>query len=545
MATLTGYVLQSPENSLFAVVPPWLANPVFNTHPIGYDQSGFIYGPMTSTQPVDENPQNFGGYVLTNFAADFYNRMTLEPPLIDAGNVSSNQVRTISLFNGFFTPVTITSILQSLTDGIVLTGISAPLLMQPLSTIIFTATISTEGPPDINADFQFTFDSYTPLVLHIGGSRIIVIPYQAIAGFEEELEWLSEVITANDGSEQRIQHRQKPRQSFNGQYFVPYDQVSRVDNIVYGWLGKRWAIAVWSESQITTLPTSTDTIPCETGTTDIRAGGLVMIWANPTKYEIIEVAVINTGNIVLTRPTVNDYPRALVMPVRSGLAGERMRVTKNGTDAFLTAAFEVTDNIMLTPAAPAQFLGEDIYFDDILMERSFTDEYKNRIDRVDFGTAIETYRPWKYRTVRRTHHFVCQDRSETWAFRNWLHRRDGKIKPFWQPTMEANFTPVMSGIVSNSITVANNDWRGLAEDRKHIAIQYMDNSWRTATIMGSAVVDDSTYAIAIDISLNTPATNIKRISLLTLKRLDTDVVTIEHIGNAVCQADIPMLEILP
>jgi hypothetical protein len=535
------------ENDVGAVIPPWFDNPVdYHSDQIGYDPVDVLsHGPFTNTQPIDEPRAPFNGVRIPGFFEDFYNRIHIEPPIIDAGNVSSDQIRTLTLFNGFFVPATLDAILESQTDGMVLSGITAPALIGPLVSRTLTLNISTEGPPDIDADYLFQFDIYQDLVLHISGSRIIVLPYQAISGFKETLESACEVLTMNDGTEQRIQHRQRPRQTFNGSYHVPSNEVGRADNILYGWLGKRWAIAVWSESQLVSF-SSTDTIPCVTGNTDIRVGGLVMIWASESKYEVIEVAVINSGSIILTRPTVQDYPRAMLMPVRSGLAGESMKIIKSGTDAMVQAEFEVTDNALLASTAPAQYLGEDIYFDQMLMgDSGFTDEYRNRVDRVDFGTTIETYTPWKNRKIGRSVHYVFADRNESWTFRQWAHRRDGKQKPYWIPTFESNFILAMSGPVGTQLVVVGNDYRGLAEDRKHLAIELDDGTWRACAVTGTAVIDANTFSIAIDINLGVDATRLRRVSYLGLKRLDTNSVEIEWIGNAVGVADVPIVEIAP
>lgn len=551
MTTYAGSILVgTPENLTGAYIPDWNSAPVdYHKQQIAVDVPPvpfMLRGPLTNNLPVSIESRNTLGIRMPGFFDDFYNRVHIEPALVDAGNVSSTQIRNIVLFNGFFTPLTIDAILASDAEGITLTGITAPTLVGPLVTIPFTATISTEGPPDINGGFLFQFDIYNDIELHFNGSRVIVLPYQAESGFEEELEWVTEVLTSNNGTEQRIQHRQKPRQKFSGSYFVPSTEVARADSIVYGWIGKRWAIAVWSESQIIQLEPAGDTIVCETGTTDIRVGGLIMIWSSANNYEVIEVAAVNPTNIVLTRATVNSYPRALLMPVRSGLGTDRMKIVKNGFDARVFTEFEVTDNTTLTATVPAQFLGEDIYYEESLMgDSGFTDEYQNRVDRVDYGTTIEIYSPWLNKKITRNVHFVCQNRSESWTFRQWLHRRDGKQKPYWLPTFESNFELAMTGLVSNSLICRNNDWRGLSEARVHVAIEYTDLTWRATTITGSAVVDANTFSIAINTSLNVDASRIKRISLLGLKRLDTNVVRLNWIGNAVCEADIPILEITP
>lgn len=508
--------------------------------------SAYVKGTLTNTQPVDVAGRGVVAHHMPAFTDDFYNRIHIEPSVINAGNVSSDQTRNVSIFNGFFHPSTIDAVLEQDTQGLTLTGLSLPYLLGTLGTKQVQIVISTEGPPEIDAAYLFQFDDYPDIQVVVIGSRVIVLPYQAVAGLEESLEWACEVLTSNNGTEQRIQHRQRPRQNFSGTYHVPANEVARADNIIYGWLGKRWAIALWSESQVIEIPSPTAVIPCVTGNTDIRVAGLVMIWRSESDYEVIEVVSIGASSITLSRPTVNDYPRALLMPLRSGFGGGNAKVIKNGHTARVQMDFEVTDNILLSGVVPEQYLGEDIYYDETLMgDDGFTDQYVNRVDRVDFGTTVETYTPWLVKKVSRSTHYVFADRNESWNFRLWLHRRDGKQKPYWIPTFEANFEVAMTGIVSSALNVRVNDYKGLAEDRTHIAIQYADGSWRARAILGVGELDANTHSLALDGALNIDASIIRRISFLTLKRLDTNEVTIEWIGNACGTADIPVLEIKP
>ena len=45
--------------------------------------------------------------------------------------------------------------------------------------------------------------------------ELAILPYQAEAPVKESLEFLTDVITAYDATEERLQLRSKPRQSFN------------------------------------------------------------------------------------------------------------------------------------------------------------------------------------------------------------------------------------------------------------------------------------------------------------------------------------------
>lgn len=546
MSSFNGFIISDVQHDRAVVLPDWLDEPIpFNRHPASLLQDIIAHGLVTETHVLVEDPHNFGGKVVPSFSMEFYNRVLIEPAFIDAGNVVSEQVRTLSIFNGFFTSVTIEDIVTNNADGITLDGVPTPSVLLPLGTRIATLRIGTEGPPDIDAQFKFSFDSYRDLFVAITGSRVIALPYQVEAGFKEVLEWRTEVLTSNDGSEQRIQHRFKPRQEFSGNYHVPADQLARADNILYGWIGQRWAVPVWSESQLVGAASGNE-IPCLTGTTDIRISGLVMIWESPTKYEVIEVVDIGFASVTLARPLNNSYVRALLMPLRSGLGGGTGAIKKNGITGKISMSFDILDNIQLFDSAPAQYLGEDVYFDNTLMgEEGLTDKYTARVDMVDYGAVRETFLPWINRKIGRSTFFLLEDSQTMWTFRKWLHRRAGKLKPYWLPTFENNFRLDMTGPVSSSLIVKNDDFKGLGDKRIHLAIQYNDNTWQIRTITGVSVVDGDTSAIGLNTPLNVDATFVKMVCYLGLKRLDTDSVTIEWVGGGVATSSIGILEILP
>lgn len=236
------------------------------------------------------------------------------------------------------------------------------------------------------------------------------------------------------------------------------------------------------------------------------------------------------------------------MPVRIGSVKGAIKKNYFGYQGNLEINFEFTDNLDLGQGSdPEQFLGEDIYFDEILMGEELTDEFIARIDELDFETGrVTRFAPWALNRIRRPFQYILQGMTEIWTFRKWLHRRAGRWKPFWIPSFENNFNLLQTGTVTTSLTVSSDDYKLFANKRSHIALQLVDDSWLTRTITGVTDIGNGQMILAVDTAFtNLTADKIKRICFLGLKRLDTDRVEIKWDTNRTVYCTIPTLEITP
>lgn len=516
----------------------------------GWLDGGYVVGTKTSTQPVTENPVHFTGHMGGGFADDFYNRILVEPGRLDVGNLVSDQSRQISVFNGFLEQKTLDNLLLAGGDGISVSGPATPATLNPLQTTAYTVTLAVEGPAVIDADLTFDFeDGVDDVTVDIVGARIVVLPYQPEAPWSETLEWRTSVLTSNDGTEQRSRLRKKGRQSFRGTYPVPKDEMGRAVNTVYGWLQRRWAVAVWSESQyVGTISAGSNELPCVTGTSDIRVGSTVAVWESARKNEVIEVSEIESGLIRFDRPLLNDYVRALVMPCRIGKVQGNIQRSTNGHTAKLAIAYDVIDNVEVAGPVPEQYAGEDVYWDPALLSEGgdIGDSYSARVDVVDYGGALDMFAPWVNNRTARPYRLVKEGPAETWALRQFLHRRAGRWRPFWLPTFESDLRLNMTGLVTTSVQVEDDDYRALGSKHAHVGIQYVDGSWRARAITGISVQGGGLLLLALDgAALNVDASQIRMLSFLGLKRLDTDRVEIRWPGNGVATCDVRILEYEP
>lgn len=513
--------------------------------------SATAYGPLTDNLPISEPEYNFPSWRGISFLDDYYNRIHILPSNVNVGNLVSEQRFAIEVWNGFFNNRYLQNIQVQNGGGISLVGAVPPATWAALESKTYQLTVTADGPPDINAIFRFDWDGTADDAnLTVLGSRIVALPYIFEAPAKEVLEWKTDVLTTNDGSEQRVRLRKKPRQSFNVTYPIPYREMARAENLVYGWLTRRWAVALWSEAQqVGTLLAGTTVINIDTTASDYRDGALIMIWESNRKNATADVGIVSAGTLTLNRPLAETFTNPWIAPVRLGrIVGNVSRET-SGYNGSLEMTYEFSDNIDLDPpAAPTQFLGYDVYFDEVLKNgEALTDSLQARVDVVDYGTAAGAsfYSPWTYTRIGRPYKFLLQGLRDIWNFRKFLHRRAGRLRPFWVPTFENNLRIAQTGELTQSIEVYADDYREFAPERNHIGILLDDGTWLLRTINAATVSGTDTAVIGLDAPININANRIRQISFLGLKRLDADRVELQWNSNRVLECTVRMMEIQP
>lgn len=504
-----------------------------------------LYAPETEV-PVSVH---LGG--ARGFSDDFYNRIHIRPSRVDVGNLTSNQFVTVEVFNGYFTSKNLSNISASNASGILLTGAVPPALFGGLRSEFYQLTITTDGSPDINADFMFEWD--TPLDtghLYITGSRIVMMPYVFESPMQETLEWKTQLLKANDGTEQRIRLRKNPRQRMQVRYPLPYKDLPRAENLAYGWITRRWAVPLWSEAQqvVAGIAAGTQTFNIDTTSSDFRVGSLIAVWQSASLNITAEIQSMTPTSITLDKPINETYVLPWVAPVRIGrVLGDISRQT-DGYNGALSVQFEFTDGVDFgAGAAPQQFLGNDVYLEAGIIgsERFLQDSINARIDVVDYGGVTSSFAPWKYTQIRRPYKFLLQGLDDVWRLRKWLHRRAGKIRPFWIPTFESNLRLIQTGLVTGSLTVASDDYKLFAYKRNHIAIKLADGSFMLRTVLGIADITDNRSVLTLDANLNVEARDIREVSFLGLHRIDSDRIEINWTSNRTAQVTVPIMEISP
>lgn len=376
----------------------------------------------------------------------------------------------------------------------------------------------------------------------------LVWPWRPQRGMVESLEWLTDIIEAHDGTEQRIRVRQEPRQSFEASIMLDDpSQLSRLRVGLAAWQHREWGWPCWHEAVklASVLPAASSSIPVDTTLADFREGGLAIIHQSPALYEVVEIDTVATDSLTLVAPTTMEHPAgASVMPLRMARMTGQARRDDHPTElSKYSVTMQVTDNIELTTEAAAmQYLGYDVLADPLLMPgETMPRQFERPLDILDPGPgAWATFARTDYPGVVTDHRWRLKNRQDSWAFRRWLHRRAGRCNPEWVPSRTHDLALAVQP-TSSATTLQINDvnYRNVALNRPgmtHIAAFSANGSFVcrkiTAAVAGSAGRENLTINAALGF------TDVSRISFLCLHRFAADRISLtwDRVGVATCRA---------
>lgn len=355
----------------------------------------------------------------------------------------------------------------------------------------------------------------------------------------ERLEWLTDVIPAYDGSEQRIRLRGSPRRAFEGEFLLSGRDRRTAENLLHGAHARDWAVPVWMDAQqlATAISSGADVLAVDTTTRDFHVGGAVYVGTGPDAFEVGEVESLTSSSITLADPLVSGWPAgAEVLPLRAARMPADFRVSRFDFDSIYgRVRFECigggggvagVDPGPVYRSAPVLTLRpngtEDV--DTTLLRK---------LAALDAGTGPLFYDDEAGGPIRQqSHRWMLSGRAEIHAFRQWLYARQGRLVDFWLPSWADDLRLVASaGSGATQIDVENCGYTGrVAQDigRRDIRIELASGASITRRITASTVVSASVERLTVDSALGTAIApdDVVRTSFLDRVRLDADAAEV-------------------
>jgi hypothetical protein len=358
----------------------------------------------------------------------------------------------------------------------------------------------------------------------------------------EALEWYTDVFTSHNGADQAVRYRNAPRRSFEVTTVLPWPYSTRGQNAMMEGAAEPWVLGMWAETtDAGSLTVGAGSIAVDTATSAYIAGGLALVYGGMDAWEVVEIDTVGAGMITLAGTLAASYDSARVMPARVGRILQVPSFRLNRKHAVVTFWWQSDENEERTPAEPAQYQGDD--FDDrcpLLDGDGVEDGYLSRVDIMDEITGlVSTSAPWTRNRRTRAHRVFNAGRTESWEFREWLHRRAGQHRQVWMPTWTRDLRLLSTGALTTTIDVAD-DAYGL---REHVAVRTTAGAWVLREVTLVEVVSPGILRLTLDTSLAIDADDVEFISYLALHRLAADRIEIQHMGNGQTQSVVPLMEV--
>lgn len=542
----TSLVTEAPANG---------ANPVLIVRPPATTQIPLDVmvqrqqGVLVKNFPVTYTPIVKAGESALDYRDDFYNRIRYLPERLDLGALVAGQQREIVIWNQHPDARVLDALTLINGDGIEVIGpTSFNLAHNGFQTYIIT--VSADGPAVVDA--QIAFDWAAPTLdasVAVVGTRVVPFPFLYGQGATETLAWSTQVITANNGDEQRLRTRNHPRQGFNVKAFIPFHLQALADNLLYGWRGNLWGVPVFSECRTLTSAILIGDLAIQVSTlyAQFVEGELAIVYNSATDYEIVQILTFTDTDITTVSPLSKAFStNTVVTPLLScRMIGNPTRQT-TGFGSYISADFEAIKNSSLpSVASPIQFLGSDVFLDEQLtIDNGASDIYEARVDNIDYvASNVSTFNPWANIKKSRKFGLQLESQEELWNFRSWLHRRAGKLTPFWAPTHEVNFTFTSVGTVNTTLLARDDGQVTFASARVHLMI--VTKTEKLLVTINSMTTDGTTVTMLIDVDLNRDASELSHGEYLGLQRLASDRIELAHGSNFDSTVSVPIIEIKP
>lgn len=364
---------------------------------------------------------------------------------------------------------------------------------------------------------------------------------------KESLEWLTDIMTAPDGSEQRRALRLFPRRQLEFSAMAEDDARSLMDNLLISYGTAPWYLPLWHEPNI--LDADGDITSWRLVGTDfldnslIKVGSIVCIMQDdPYVYELAEVGEIRVDGVRLKGPPRRAWPKgSRVFPVVVGELTDQpqmaARTSRLSTTQVRFRVMDVEPDDGIDPASPT--LGF-IYkgFPTLPVSPEYSEPLKFDYERMTAELDNQLARPRRLDIAKRPFTmrqciWMLEGRAEHKNFADILQYLRGRNRAVWVPTYFDDFIPMGPAVLgASTLEVARGGYTaagGPRWDREFVVIELTGDRRIYRQILSSSQGIE-TERLTFDQPFNSTFSvqDIVRVSFMTLMRLNHDGVDIEH-----------------
>lgn len=485
-------------------------------------------------------PYSLAGIEHPMFGADFYDRFHISTLSLDLGNLVGDQERTVSVWNAYRRARILEAVTLADGEGIEVGGQPLPpLQFAPQQERVYTISISTDGPPVIQASITWDFDEGHGLTVTVAGSRVTAWawPPDWAAGILERLEWRTDVLQAYRAEEQRRALREWPRRSLEFTTMAVGTSRRILEAALWNWGARVWALPFWPDGLDLAAPLAAGatTIPADTATRDYQPGGLaILMGEDPRVSEVVEVEEAQPAQLVLARPTTRAWPAGTrLYPARPATLDDQVALPRfDGETATARVRFAMVDpQVWDTAAGDPTHRGLPV----LELRPNWTSEPDLQLERklteLDGGTGL-VYREDQadMPLTRQRLAYTAVTREEIDAWRKRLHAMRGKQGSVWLPTWSRDL--VVAAQVADNALAIDVEWAGYTvfhkrdPNRRDLRLQLRDGTVLYRRVTASTELDANTERLAIDTSLGVTvaADDFVLVSFMALSRNEADAV---------------------
>ncbi len=279
------------------------------------------------------------------------------------------------------------------------------------------------------------------------------------------------------------------------------------------------------------------------------ATGYLLVWDSDDDCEVVAIGSLGAGQINLDPWVVAAYSDAWVAPIREATFAQEFEAPRDAVDTFVRAAarFEV----LVTEDLSGETLAEDTYKTYPIVEdppgAGDSEQFYREVDVVDTVTGLSAKMsvidiPVRVSMVG----WLCNTSAELWDRRVWLHKRHGRQGAFWLPAWNSDVVVTVDiGAGDGHIHIAAVGFDELYSMPCDLVIETTGGAFVPLRVMSAADGDPGEEILTLEsvFSGSLLAANIARVGKLTLSRLNSDRVELQHRPGGSVLIAAPTIEV--
>lgn len=533
--------------------------PVIGQNPVAYDGGEGVRTDFASlVTPIAEPYAPANIRYASSWFGGYYNRVFFIPrsmTLIDPVNGNPN---TFYVWNAYFQDLTVSSYTVDETLGLSLT-LGAGDVLPALQLAEHKATVSVAAPNFQHSRFRFTLSnaSVAPFDVIITRTTLIrAVPERPVI---ENLRWLTNVLTARDGSEQRSAVRQLARQELKLNYIfdTPEEQFDIYSKILTQGDGEFSVPVWWSRGRfLADVVQGATQVEIDTSVFEVLPGDQFYVVEND-KASIIKVDTVqsNGTTVALLSATEDSFTtEAAIHRVAFVTLPDKPSMNR-GAFNNLTAELSVQSveaRELFTGTATFQEVGKDT----ILGDRVTTDVVYTLLGapilhaRPIVDGAIEEGFDWNFdildynsgpitRTTARimaaatyARKFLLKVRAHQFYWNMVLKYCHGQRQPVWLPTWMEELGGEITQMFGTTALIATEQYLArfpAEESHRGLWIKY-GQGWLARRILSAEPDGSGNTVLTLDKAVpdDYPLLGPHEVSFLVLARQASDDVQIER-----------------
>lgn len=498
---------------------------------------------------INVSPSPLGlsyGTMGADFLYDFYYRIWIIPIRMHVRNARLGVDIPFHIWNAFPYPNQLDAIGEVDTTGLTL-DVSALAIFKEIEYRLVNLQINDSAPFNIDAFFTFTFADGEG-VFNFLADRLALLSVIPNVPVKETWEWLTDIITTEDGNEQRIALRNVPRRTMLTNLTTQsIDEVRAQIDLHMFTLGGHALIPYYQYATFLTVGAviGATTLDVNTTKTDVRDGEFALLRTRDGVEQLIELdEVFDPVGVTLATPlSIDAAAGTWFVPVWQSLVldGHSMRrysideVSETSLPSQCTQVRESFVRPGSTTSFPNAGSGLIILDKRPMANQMPEDQYHSGTTITDQDTGIrDIYTSWLHTHVLSARQYLIKRNGTDFDFwRDFLDYVKGRRDCFLTPTYREDFyvsTAPLAG--SGQLTLSGDRYSTLyftLASHKYLRL------WTAAgthdCLVTSALPDiDGNDVITFTLALPIGAgwTDISYVSLLTKVRIGSDQIELDH-----------------